>query len=63
MILLILADSQYEKNINTEYNQDDFLNELIKSEIPGTYVTWNSRNAYSGNSIYKGYILVYVGVK
>ena len=35
---VLLADGQYEKNINPEYNQDDFLNELIKSEIPGTEI-------------------------
>ena len=35
---VLLADGQYEKNINPEYNQDDFLDELIKSEIPGSDV-------------------------
>ena len=32
---VLLADGQYEKNINPDYNQDDFLDELIKSEITG----------------------------
>ena len=36
-----MADGQYEKNINPEYNQDDFLDELIKSEIPGSDVKGN----------------------
>ena len=35
---VLLADGQYEKNINPEYNQDRFLDELIKSEIPGSKV-------------------------
>ena len=35
---VLLADGQYEKNINPDYNQDDFLDELIKSEIPGSDV-------------------------
>ena len=35
---VLLADGQYEKNINPEYNQDEFLDELIKSEIPGSDV-------------------------
>ena len=38
---VLLADGQYEKNINPEYNQDDFLDELIKSEIPGSDVKGN----------------------
>ena len=35
---VLLADGQYEKNINPEYNQDKFLDELIKSEIEGADV-------------------------
>ncbi len=35
---VLLADGQYEKNINPEYNQDDFLDKLIKNEIPGTEI-------------------------
>ena len=35
---VLLADGQYEKNINPEYNQDDFLDELIINEIPGTEI-------------------------
>ena len=35
---VLLADGQYEKNINPDYNQDEFLDELIKSEIPGSDV-------------------------
>ncbi len=35
---VLLADGQYEKNINPDYNQDDFLDELIKNEIPGTEI-------------------------
>ena len=35
---VLLADGQYEKNINPEYNQDDFLDDLIKSEIQGSDV-------------------------
>ncbi len=31
---VLLTDGQYEKNINPEYNQDEFLNDLIKNEIP-----------------------------
>ena len=34
----VLADGQYEKNINPEYNQDKFLDDLIKSEIQGSDV-------------------------
>lgn len=35
---VLLAEGQYEKNINPKYNQDDFLDELIKKEIPGSDV-------------------------
>ncbi len=35
---VLLADGQYEKNLNPDYNQNDFLDELIKSEIPGSDV-------------------------
>ncbi len=35
---VLLADGQYEKNINHNYNQDEFLDELIKNEIPGTEI-------------------------
>ncbi len=35
---VLLTDGQYEKNINPEYNQDDFLDNLIKSEIDGADV-------------------------
>lgn len=32
---VLLTDGQYEKNTNPKYNQDDFLDELIKKEITG----------------------------
>ena len=35
---VLLADGQYEKNINPDYNQDEFLNELIINEIQGTVI-------------------------
>ncbi len=35
---VLLADGQMEKHTNPKYNQDDFLDELIKSEIPGSDV-------------------------
>ncbi len=35
---VLLADGQYEKNINPNYNQDEFLDELIKNEISGTEI-------------------------
>ena len=35
---VLLADGQYEKNINPNYNQDKFLDDLIKSEIQGSDV-------------------------
>ena len=35
---VLLADGQYEKNINPDYNQDKFLDDLIKSEIQGSDV-------------------------
>ncbi len=35
---VLLTDGQYEKNINPEYNQDEFLDDLIKNEISGSNV-------------------------
>jgi len=35
---VLLTDGQYEKNINPEYNQDEFLDDLIKNEIPSSDV-------------------------
>lgn len=35
---VLLADGQYKKNLNPKYNQEEFLNELIKSKIPGSDV-------------------------
>ena len=31
---VLLADGQYEKHTNSEYNQDEYLNDLITKEIP-----------------------------
>ena len=35
---VLMTDGQMEKHTNPKYNQDEFLDELIKSEIPGSDV-------------------------
>ena len=38
---VLMTDGQMEKHTNPKYNQDEFLDELIKSEIPGSDVKGN----------------------